>query len=361
MNFLMMRAIWPLRMLWRSLTIATRHTHRMTRATMRMMIPASTSVRLPWEKSASPEADKKRKRVSATQTAKDKNAKGSAQHRETRSLFFNYMCGRCLYFMAPATASQSPRKPKPSSQVSKPERRNFEQNGIVVLTKFQMPAQQRPAMGQFLERLRALVNLLFVKSGAIATRNSQLFLVCGPGCSARRQERKKLGLCYQISCFHQLKLTSLFSYFLCLRDILQADGPVLVCDVFPFPANHILFIFAPRLQNRQILRTLVARSQLGDHLLVNLKRYGVCLSVFNLCFTSQPLKKARSCIGADCGSGLTRPLLSDWWNSQPPAARRQWCVEWEVVMHGCEWIDLRVNCLVVCLSVFNVCWSVASK
>ena len=28
-------------------------------------------------------------------------------------------------------------------------------------------------------------------------------------------------------------------------------------------------------------------------------------------FTSQPLKKARSSIGADCGSGLTRPLLSD--------------------------------------------------
>ena len=63
--------------------------------------------------------------------------------------------------------------------------------------------------------------------------------------------------------------------------------------------------------------------------------------------TLQPLKKARSSIGADCGSGLTRPLLSDWWNSQPPAARRQWCVEWEVVIRGCEWIDLRVNCLVV--------------
>ncbi len=27
--------------------------------------------------------------------------------------------------------------------------------------------------------------------------------------------------------------------------------------------------------------------------------------------TSQPLKKARSSIGADCGSGLTRPLLWD--------------------------------------------------
>ncbi len=56
--------------------------------------------------------------------------------------------------------------------------------------------------------------------------------------------------------------------------------------------------------------------------------------------TSQPLKKARSSIGADGGSGLMRPLLSDWWNSQPPAARRQWCVEWEVVMRCCEWIDL---------------------
>ena len=54
MNFLMMRAILPLRIEWRSLTMRTRHTHRMTSATIRMMIPAAVSLRSHCENSASP-------------------------------------------------------------------------------------------------------------------------------------------------------------------------------------------------------------------------------------------------------------------------------------------------------------------